>query len=42
MPQRVKTSAEEKVRIVDAYLSGEVRWTDAYEVAGVGKATVNR
>lgn len=42
MPRRVKATAEEKVRIVEAYLSGEVGWTEAYEGAGVGKATLLR
>ena len=42
MPQKGKISAEEKLRIVEEYISGKIGFTEAYGRAGVGKATLQR
>jgi len=42
MPHKGKASAEEKLRIVEDYLSGKVGLTEAYGRAGVGKTTLRR
>ena len=42
MPKRGKASAEEKIRIVEAYLSGKAGYTDSHEKAGVDGETLRR
>jgi len=42
MPHKGKISAEEKLRIVEEYLSGKVGLTEAYRRAGVGRTTLGR
>lgn len=42
MPQKAKTSAEEKLRIIESYYTEKVGFTSAYREAGVGKATFRR
>ena len=39
MPQKEKASAEEKLRIVEKYLSGQVGLTEASRITGVDEAT---
>jgi len=40
MSRKPKVAAEEKVRIVEAYLMGRISWTEAYETVGVHKTTL--
>lgn len=40
MLHKGKISAEEKLRIVEEYLSSKVGHTEAYRRAGVGKSTL--
>jgi transposase-like protein len=42
MPQKGKASAEEKLRIVEAYLSGKAGYVESCEGAGVDGATLGR
>jgi len=42
MPQKGKIAAEEKLRIVESYLAGEMGYRSAYEEAGVSKITFSR
>jgi len=42
MPHKGKIAAEEKVRIVESYLAGEIGYTMAYEQAGAGASTLRR
>ena len=42
MPQKEKLSADEKIRIIEGYLSGKVGLTEAYESVGIGKTTLRQ
>jgi len=42
MPKRGKATAEEKIRIVEAYLSGKVGYTESHEKVGVDGETLRR
>jgi len=42
MPQKWKLSAEERVRIIESYMAGEIGFTAAYETAGVVETTLRR
>lgn len=39
MPHKMKMPSEEKVRLIEDYLSGKVGFTEAYHIAGIGKTT---
>ena len=42
MARKGKLPTEEKVRIVESYLSGKVSYTASYETAGIGETTLRR
>lgn len=42
MSRRVKATAEEKLRIVERYLAGEIGCSEAGEISGVDKVTILR
>lgn len=42
MPQKGKVSAEEKIRIVEGYLCGRIRYVEATEIAGITKKPFQR
>jgi transposase-like protein len=42
MPQKSKITSEEKVKIVESYLSGKIGYTSAYETAGVCESSFRR
>lgn len=39
MPHKVKIPSEEKVRLIEDYLSGKVGFTEAYQITGISKTT---
>jgi transposase-like protein len=42
MPRKGKTTAEDKLRIVESYLAGRIGYTQAYEQAGVDESTLRQ
>jgi transposase-like protein len=42
MPHKRKATAEEKIQIVEGYLSGKIGCTEASRLAGIGEETVRR